>query len=182
MNMLRIDFAPRSLVHTLAAIDTVTWLAALLATVMLITGAITTLTLQKQHVLQQMQLRTLLDERRRATKPDTIKKVTLPIAEVRAVNTAIEQLNIPWRDLLNNIEQATPPHIALLSLEPDAGKHVLRGVAEASNSEAMINYIALLEGQAFFNKVVLTRHDTNEQHPRKPVRFQFEAHWPGGVP
>lgn len=182
MKTLLIDFAPSSLARTLAEIGASTWLIALLATIALIVGGFTMQKLSKQHDLQQIQLRTLLQEQQRAAAVAPIKAPVLPIAKVRAVNTAIEQLNIPWRDLLESIDQATPPRIALLSLEPDARKHSLKGVAEASDSEAMIGYIALLEGQALFSKVALTRHDTNEQHPRKPLRFQFEAQWPDGAP
>lgn len=182
MKMLRIDFAPPSIARRLKAIGTLTWLLVLLATIVLIAVGFIMQTLMQQHALQQIQLRALRQEQQRMTTPVPSKTVALPIAKIHAVNAAIEQLNLPWRDLLNTIEQATPARIALLSLEPDARKHSLKGVAEASDSDAMIGYIALLEGQAFFSKVVLTRHDTNEQHPRKPVRFQFEAQWPGGAP
>jgi Tfp pilus assembly protein PilN len=182
MKTLHIDFAPPSLARTLAEIGALTWLIVLFATIALIAGGFTLQALSKQHALQQMQLRTLLQEQQRATAVAATKAPVLPIAKVLAVNAVIEQLNLPWRDLLNAIEQATPARIALVSVEPDARKHSLKGVAEASDSEAMIGYIALLEGQALFSKVVLMRHDTNEQHPRKPVRFQFEAHWSGGAP
>ena len=41
-------------------------------------------------------------------------------AQAAAVNGAILQLNLPWRDLQDALAAATPASIALLALEPDA--------------------------------------------------------------
>jgi hypothetical protein len=119
--------------------------------------------------------------RRVHAKPVT-EKIAIGETEADAVNTAVAQLNIPWRDLFDAVESATPKEIALLSLDPDAGKHILRGTAEAKSGDDMVAYIEQLKKPGFFDVVVLTRHEVNEQDPNKPLRFQFEAHWQGEAP
>jgi hypothetical protein len=87
------------------------------------------------------------------------------------------QLNLPWRDVLDAVEAATPESIALLMLEPDAKKRRLKGTAEAKSSESMISYIEELKRQKYFSEIILTRHETNDQDPNRPLRFLFEAQW-----
>ena len=103
-------------------------------------------------------------------------------AQASAVNAAVSQLNLPWRDLLDAIEAATPSTIALLSIEPDARKRSVRGSAEAKTSDAMIAYVESLKKQGYFSAVTLSRHEINEQDPNAPLRFQFEARWQGVAP
>ncbi|MGZ5819748.1 MAG: PilN domain-containing protein, partial [Burkholderiaceae bacterium] len=98
-------------------------------------------------------------------------------AQANAVNNAIQQLNLPWRDLFSAIESATPSTIALLAIEPDAKKHVLKATAEAKTSDDMIGYIEQLKKQGLFSNVLLAKHEINEQDPNKPIRFQLEAEW-----
>jgi Tfp pilus assembly protein PilN len=113
------------------------------------------------------------EEARRQRAP----QVAIPEQQAKAVNAAIAKLNLPWRDLFDAIESATPPSIAVVSLEPDASKRAIRGTAEAATSDSMVAYIDGLKHQALFIDVVLTRHEINTQDPNKPLRFQFEAEW-----
>lgn len=97
--------------------------------------------------------------------------------QIIAVNGAINQLNLPWRQLLRDIEEVTPREIALLAIEPDARIASLKGTAEASTADDMLAYVAALREQGGFRSVLLTRHELNEQDPMRPYRFQFEALW-----
>ncbi len=101
------------------------------------------------------------------------------IAEGRAleINAAIQQLNLPWSDVFDAIEEATPASIALMSIEPDAKKQLLKGEAEALNSDDMIAYIEQLKKVALFSHVDLVKHEVNEQDQFRPIRFEFEAQW-----
>ena len=101
----------------------------------------------------------------------------VPEAQAVAINAAIAQLNLPWSDLFDAIEQATPTNIALVGLEPDARRQLLKGEAEALNSDDMIAYIERLKKTPQFVSVVLTKHVVDEQDPFKPYRFSFEAQW-----
>jgi len=101
----------------------------------------------------------------------------IPEAQAKAVNSAILQLNLPWRDMQDAVGAATPPTVALLSLEPDPRKRLLKITAEARNSDDMIGYIELLKQQEFFTGAALARHEINELDANRPIRFQVEAQW-----
>ncbi|WP_219117562.1 hypothetical protein [Janthinobacterium sp. UMAB-56] len=110
--------------------------------------------------------------------PAPAPQVLIAPAQAAAVNAAILQLNLPWRDLQDALASATPPTIALLALEPDARKRVLKITAETSGSDAMVSYIAQLKQQELFGaRVQLLRHEINALDPNKPLRFQLEARW-----
>ena len=120
-----------------------------------------------------------LQERReaRSHRSPAVSQPTIPTAQAQAVNAAVNQLNLPWRDLQDALAAATPASVALLALEPDARKHVLRLTAEVKNSDDMIGYIELLKQQEFFSAVTLTRHEVSELDPNRPLRFQLDAEW-----
>lgn len=97
--------------------------------------------------------------------------------QAAAVNAAIMQLNLPWRALHDAVRAATPATVALLALEPDARKRVLRITAEARNSDDMIAYVEKLQEQDLFGAATLVRHEIGEQDPNRPLRFQVDAEW-----
>jgi len=104
-------------------------------------------------------------------------KVQMPEAQSKAINAAVLQLNLPWRDMQEAVGEATPASIALLALEPEPNKQVLKISAEAKNPDDMIAYIEQLKQQEFFVSAALVRHEINELDPNRPVRFQVEAQW-----
>jgi len=95
---------------------------------------------------------------------------------VQAVNSAIRQLNLPWRDILNALEQATPSHIALLAIEPDSTHNLIRATAEAKTADAMLGYLDRLNRSPFFVAASLTHHEINDLDAQKPFRFTIEAY------
>lgn len=104
-------------------------------------------------------------------------KVQISDALGKAVNAAVLQLNLPWADVQEAVGAATPPAIALLALEPDPNKQLLKISAEARNADDMIAYIEQLKQQEFFTGAALLRHEVSEQDPNRPIRFQVEAQW-----
>lgn len=98
-------------------------------------------------------------------------------AEIAAINRAVLQLNLPWPELFNALEAATPASVALLELTPDAAGLRLTGKAETSDSSAMLAYLARLQRQPFFNQVLLLRHERQTEPGPRPIRFVFEARW-----
>lgn len=181
MKPIRIDFAPRSLTRALQRTSLRTWFIGGAGLLLCISAVWVGLDLNRQHRAQQtslQQLQTALSERTtRVTRLAATKKFAILESQASAVNGAIAQLNLPWRDVFDAIESATPATVALLALEPDAKKHLLKGIAEAKHSDDMIAYVELLKRQAFFSNVALTKHEVNEQDPNRPLRFQFEANW-----
>ncbi|TCP10613.1 Tfp pilus assembly protein PilN [Crenobacter luteus] len=102
--------------------------------------------------------------------------------QARAINDVVARLNLPWSDVFRAVESATPDSIALLSLEPDAAQHAVKGLAEAKNSVDMLDYIERMGRESFFDSVVLSKHEVNEQDPNRPLRFQFLATWERSQP
>jgi Tfp pilus assembly protein PilN len=101
----------------------------------------------------------------------------VPQEQAAAVNAAVMQLNLPWRALRDAVQATTPKNVALLAIEPDARKQVLRITAEAKTSDDMIGYVEQMKALDSFAAVALTRHEINEQDPNHPVRFQLDAQW-----
>ncbi|MET3134887.1 Tfp pilus assembly protein PilN [Oxalobacteraceae bacterium GrIS 1.11] len=178
MTRMRIDFARPSLWRTLYHVHPAAWAGAALGLALCVSAALAGYQLLEQQRGRAAQA--LLARARQAARqvvPATVAKVPIEPARAAAVNAAILQLNLPWRDVQDAVAAATPATVALLALEPDARKHALKIGAETKTSEAMIAYIEALKEQEFFTSVVLSRHEINEQDPNRPIRFQIEAQW-----
>ena len=187
MKRIDIDFAPRTLPRAVLQTSFASWLLLLVAISLWVIIAFTAINLVKQKnatakILGQVVYQAQSQLNERAARTQLASQFVVPEAQALAVNKAIEQLNLPWRDLFDAMESATPANIALIAIEPDAKKHVLKATAEAKTSDDMIGYIEQLKRQEFFGSVLLTKHEINEQDPNKPVRFQLEARWMASRP
>ena len=175
---MRIDFAPRSLRRTL--FHTRPALLVLgAAGVLLCAGAVVSATHLAEDRAERASQLQHVQERAAAmsARPAQVATVAIPEAQAAFVNGAIAQLNLPWRELQDAVASATPPTIALVALEPDARKQVLKITAEAKSSDDMVDYVSQLKQQETFSAVALTRHDVQETDPNRPLRFQLEATW-----
>ena len=90
------------------------------------------------------------------------------------VNRVIHQLNTPWQDLFQQLERGTPNNVALISIEPDAGRASVKLQAEAKNLDVLLAYAASLQSQQVLGALTYSKHETNDQDPNKPVRLSFE--------
>lgn len=111
-----------------------------------------------------------------------VADIPIPEAQATAVNAAVRQLNLPWRAVLDAVEAGTPKTIALLALEPDARRGLIRIEAEAADGEAMLAYVKQLKQQPLLAGAVLQKHRTEESQARRPLRFQIDAGLAGGTP
>jgi len=127
----------------------------------------------REQALQAMQRKQAAAARAPVRQPESV----IPEAQAAAVNAAILQLNLPWRQLQDAVAAANTPTVALLALDPDPRKQVLKITAEAKNSDDMVGYIEQLKQQEFFTGAALAHHETNEQDPNRPLRFQVEVQW-----
>lgn len=101
----------------------------------------------------------------------------LSARQVEAMNKAIRQLNLPWPALFASIENVLNERVALLALEPDAVRRILRIEGEAKSSDDMIDFVGALRNEAAFTSARLVRHEINENDRNKPYRFVLEAQW-----
>lgn len=181
MSRIEIDFAPRGLRRSLHQLPPALLAAGVIGLALCVGAALAGYrTLDQQHQreahLRHLQQRQAALAQASAARPRAAASVIAP-DQAAAVNAAVLQLNLPWRELTDAVAAATPPTVALLTLEPDARKQVLRVSAETKTSDDMIAYLEQIKQQAFFSSVLLTRHEVMELDPNKPIRFQFEAVW-----
>lgn len=180
MKNSQINFAPHSWHRRLLQITTITWLLTVLGLISCGIAVLIACSQIQENERSAFALKKIQNQLqdRRAPKPQTIQNL-IPEAQVNAINSAVLQLNLPWSDLFDAMEAATPASIAVLAVEPDAKKNIIKGTAEAKNANEMIAYIERLKRQNFFSRVTLNKHETNEQDANRPLRFQFEAQWKG---
>jgi hypothetical protein len=110
-------------------------------------------------------------------RPAATAPLALAEAKVAAINTAITQLNLPWHPLFQCLEAVKSEDVALLSIEPDGQKRVLRILAEAKHPEDMITFVQSIQAQPQLAAATLIKHETNLQDPNRPIRFLVEAVW-----
>lgn len=178
MKRVRIDFAPPGLRRTLFHTPRLAWLLLASSACLAVPAAL----YASHYLAEQRAFEAELAERSaRVAAPVTVQAAArAPVAteaQAAAVNAAVMQLNLPWRDLHDAVASATPASVALLALEPDAKRRVLRITAEARSSDDMLAYVERVQDLDWFAHVALTRHEINEQDPNRPIRFQLDAQW-----
>lgn len=179
MTRLDIDFAPPGWRRSLHRVPAWAWCTGALGVALTLAAAWAGCAALQRQQASEVQWQRAQQRVAPATQgPAPMAIAPIAPAQAAAVNAAILQLNLPWRDLQDALASATPPAIALLALEPDARKRVLKITAETTSSDAMVAYIAQLKQQELFGtRVQLLRHEINALDPNKPLRFQLEARW-----
>ncbi|MTW10728.1 hypothetical protein GM658_08935 [Pseudoduganella eburnea] len=178
MKPMRIDFATPGWRAVLYRAHPAVLAAGVLGALLLVTGAATGVQATKKQAAREESLRAQQRMQAAAARiPERKPETAIPEAQAVAVNAAILQLNLPWRQLQDAIAAANTPAVALLALDPDPRKQTLKITAEAKNSDDMVGYIEQLKQQEFFSGASLLRHEVNEQDPNHPLRFQVEVQW-----
>ena len=97
--------------------------------------------------------------------------------EVKHANEVLRQLSVPWEGLFQTVESAGGKDVALLALEPDTEKRLVKISGEAKNMAALLDYIKRLENRDVLGTVYLQSHHVQLKDPEKPVRFELLAIW-----
>lgn len=92
-------------------------------------------------------------------------------------NEVAHELARRWDRVFLALESAKAPDVALLAIEPDPRKGVLRVTAEAKAKNAMLDYVDRLQAAQWLQRVTLESHEVLSQVPEKPVRFVVSASW-----
>lgn len=109
---------------------------------------------------------------RTAADPARQRRAALERAEeIRVANGVIRQLNFPWAEMFETLEAATNQEVALLAIEPDARKNLVRVTAECKTDQAMLNYIRRLQQAELLADVTLQKHEVQAQDAERPLRF-----------
>ncbi|MDY6948483.1 MAG: hypothetical protein SXG53_22510 [Pseudomonadota bacterium] len=117
------------------------------------------------------ELRQRLDElQARARRP-----VQLHTKEQLAeYNRVTRNLNTPWAAIFALLERRIPRDVALISIEPDAARRIVRLQAEARTLDDLIQCAESLRKDPSVARVLPIQHDTNEQDPSRPLRLMLE--------
>jgi len=106
---------------------------------------------------------------------------TTPVAtaaQLAAARRAARQLNLPWSELLNALEESTPAAIGILEIQPNSEDATLRIVAEAPSMPIMTGYLQGLQRSGPFRGVALERHELLSLGANgRAVRFSFRIAW-----
>lgn len=97
--------------------------------------------------------------------------------EIRRVNEVIDRLTLPWDRLFRSVEDAATDRVTLLGIEPDAKSGMVQISAEASDAEAMFDYVRRLGQQRELSQVYLLQHQQERQKVLRPIRFLVSASW-----
>ena len=97
--------------------------------------------------------------------------------EIARANEILKQLSLPWNNLFQTLESTSTKDIALLSIQPDSNKQLVRISGQARNFAALLTYITRLEHSGILNHVYLTRHEVQTADPQKPINFSLIALW-----
>lgn len=128
------------------------------------------------------ELQRLVDQRNdlrqlRTPPPRDVRAVEVPVERARAVARAVERLNAPWPGLFAAVAKGKPDTVALLALEPDLAKGMVKITAETREAAEMLRFAEDLARQDAFASASLAKHEVSDRDPLKPYRFQIEAQW-----
>jgi len=91
-----------------------------------------------------------------------------------------QQLGTPWTPLLAELESAShdsASDIALLSVEPDESKHLVRVTGESRDLSRVLAYVGRLQSSTLLRYPMLESHEVRSDDPQRPVRFALSAEW-----
>lgn len=119
-------------------------------------------------------------QRSAARRTAAAPKAPLPEAlqrEFDAARQVLQELALPWVPLFQSIEGAINADTALLAIEPDAQKRVVRISGEARDFPAVLGYMERLGTQPVLAGVHLVTHQMRDDIAERPVQFTLLASW-----
>lgn len=97
--------------------------------------------------------------------------------EIKAVQSGIERLALPWGTLFAALEGIAVEDVHLVSVEPEADKSTVKIVAEAADVYGMLEYVRVLATKPGLRDVLLEQYEVHTVDPDQPVRFILTAVW-----
>jgi len=123
-------------------------------------------------------------ERRLERKPErartNAKDAQVVATQVAYANDVLRQLATPWDSMFHEVEAAHDERVALLSIEPDPQKSVVRISGEARSLDDVLEYVKRLSQSPFLTDVYLQNHQVQTLAPDQPTRFALMAGWRPG--
>ncbi len=110
-----------------------------------------------------------------ASRSRTHAGATFAPQQVQTLNRMIGQLNTPWSEVFDAIEEQAQPDVALLSIEPDVNQRSVRIAAEGKSLQDLLAYAERLGRSPQFRHVTLMKHELNDRDPTRPVRLTVDV-------
>ena len=109
--------------------------------------------------------------------PTTTKSGTarFSAAQVDALNEVVDRLNVPWAQLLGDLERLTPASVAVIQVEPRASAHSLVWQVEAKARQDVFTYLEQLKTAKLIKHARIVKFETNTQDSNRPTRFVLQA-------
>jgi Tfp pilus assembly protein PilE len=101
-------------------------------------------------------------------------------ADMSAARKVLIRLDQPWDRLFSAVESAAGNDIALLGINPDPARGVVRITGEAKQYEDVLAYARRLEANKSLTGIHLENHQVQSHDPEQPVRFTIGAYWSAG--
>ena len=98
-------------------------------------------------------------------------------ASAKSAGSVMHELGRPWPAVLERLESSHGQGIALLSVNIDGARNMLRIGGEARHLVDVLDYVHRLSTDTFLSEVVLEKHEVVENDPLKPVRFSLSIRW-----
>jgi hypothetical protein len=150
------------------------WLGLLVLTVALGTTGLLALRLHevRSELRRVTTAKELLNTDRPRTKPVPVARLD---EHIKAAEGVVRNLTLPWATLIETLENAATPDVAVLQIQPDAQQQQLRVTAEARNQGAMWQYVRKLAAANTLEDVHLLSHQVQQDDPQKPLQFSVQA-------
>jgi len=154
------------------------WIGLLLLAVTLAIGGDLALRLRdaRQELGHLETAQSLLNTERAPVQPLPVERLG---EHVKAAETIVRQLSLPWATLIETLESAGNSDVAVLQVQPDAQQRLLRLTAEARNQDAMWQYVNKLSAAKTLEHVHLLNHQVQNEDPQKPLQFSLQATFRG---
>jgi hypothetical protein len=95
--------------------------------------------------------------------------------QMKEAQSVLRQLALPWAQIVESLENAAMPDVAVLQVQPEAQQRLLRVTAEAKGEETMFRYLRRLAAAEGFSDVHLVSHQVREDDPRRPLQFSLQV-------
>lgn len=110
-------------------------------------------------------------------KPKTSMSQEQLMSSMQHAHQLADFLLLPWMDVFAALEASADPDVAILGIEPEPKKQVVKIIAEAKDKEHMFEYMKKLEATPQLTGVYLMRHEVEEEATQHPIRFVVAANW-----
>lgn len=149
---------------------------AVLAVALVMAGALIDRYHEVRLELERIEARQGFGAERRPARAASRERVE---EEVKSAEAVLRQLALPWSAIIETVEDAATPDVAVLQMQPDAQQRLLRLGAEARTRQAMLEYLRRLAAAKALAGVHVVSHQVQMEDPQRPVQFTVQAQLKG---